>query len=324
MRGQDYSPALCIQHRMIARNIIAIGASAGGFEAIQKVVSGLPANLQAAVFITQHLFERSEGILPEILNRIGVLPALHPWEETSIRMGTIYVAPPDYHLLLTPESVHLGHGPKENLQRPCINTMFRSAAASHGNRVAGVLLTGLLDDGSAGLWEIQQHGGATIVQDPEEAAFRSMPENAIRALNVQYIMRLAEMAPLLTRLTMGDKKDFEKPQPSTVTEELITQACPECGGVMRMVKLGKLREYSCHVGHRFGLKTMIAEKGRTIERAIWSALAQSEELMTLLEEAKPELDPDTAASLQKEIELRVHEQGALRKLIERSKTVIES
>ena len=123
---------------------------------------------------------------------------------------------------------------------------------------------------------------------------------------------------------MGDKKDFERPQPSPVTEELITQACPECGGVMRMVKLGKLREYSCHVGHRFGLKTMIAEKGRTIERAIWSALAQSEELTTLLEEAKPELDPDTAASLQKEIEVRVHEQGALRKLVERSKTAMES
>jgi two-component system, chemotaxis family, protein-glutamate methylesterase/glutaminase len=312
-----------IQHGMVARNIIAVGASAGGFEAIQKVVSGLPADLHAAVFITQHLSERGEGILPEILNRIGLLPALHPWEETSIQMGTIYVAPPDYHLLLTPDSVHLGHGPKENLQRPCINTMFRSAASSHGNRVAGVLLTGLLDDGSAGLWEIQQHGGATVVQDPDEAAYRSMPENAIRGLNVQYIVRLAEMAPLLTRLTMGDKSEFKRPQPSHVSEEPITQACPECGGVMRLVKLGNLREYSCHVGHRFGLKTMISEKSRTIERAIWSALAQSEELTTLLEEAKPELDPNTAASLQKEIEERAREQGVLRKLIERGKTGAE-
>ena len=225
-----------------------MGASAGGFEAIQKVVSAFPPGLPAAVFITQHQAGRSEGILPEILNRVCPLQALHPWEETAIEMGKIYVAPPDYHLLLTPDSVHIGHGPKENMQRPCINVMFRSAAAAHGPRVAGVLLTGLLDDGAAGLWEIQQKGGATIVQDPEEAAYRSMPESAIRGLNVQYIVRLAEMPPLLTRLTMGDRNAQKSADSVEVIDETVSQVCPDCGGVMKLHRMGRLLEYQCHVG----------------------------------------------------------------------------
>ncbi|MBE7182040.1 MAG: chemotaxis protein CheB, partial [Terriglobus roseus] len=282
---------------MIARNIIVIGASAGGIDAIRKLAASFPADLQAAVFVTMHLAERSEGILPDILNRAGPLPAAHPWEETRIQPGRIYVAPPDYHLILTPETVHVGHGPRENLQRPCINTMFRSAAAAHGEHVAGVLLTGLLDDGAAGLWEIQQHGGATIVQDPEEAQYRSMPESAIRGLNVQYILRLHEMAPLLKRLTMGENNTFRDVRSGPPEEERTLQACPECGGVMRLYRLGGLKEYSCHVGHRFGLKTMIAEKSSVVERSMWTALSQSEELSDLLEKELSEIDPEHAPAL---------------------------
>jgi two-component system chemotaxis response regulator CheB len=304
---------------MVARNIIVIGASAGGFDAIKRIVAGFPADLHAALFITIHVFERSQGLLPEILNRAGPLPAIHPWEETPIQPGRIYVAPPDYHLILTPETVHVGHGPKENLHRPCINTMFRSAALSHGERVAGVLLTGLLDDGAAGLWEIQQHGGSTIVQDPDEAAYRSMPESAIRGLNVQYILRLAEIPPLLTRLTMGDDNTVPdlKPAPQ---EEPSQQACPECGGVMKLRHLGRIREYRCHVGHRLGLKTMIAEKSGVVERALWSALSQSEELSQLLEQAVPGVEEKSAPALKEEIDQRKKQQQLLRALMERAKT----
>jgi two-component system chemotaxis response regulator CheB len=303
---------------MTPRNIIAIGTSAGGFAAIQTLVSTLPKDLAAAVFITVHLASRSEGALPEILNRLGTLPASTPWEEEPIRMGQIYVAPPDYHLLLTPESVHLGHGPKENLQRPCINTMLRSAAHAHGERVVGVLLTGMLDDGAAGLWEVQQQGGVTAVQDPEEADYRSMPESAIRGLNVQYIVRLAEMASLFKRLTVGDSQRTASSQNETIAE-LARQACPECGGVMKMSKLGQLREYACHVGHRFGLKTMIAEKSGTIERTMWGALAQSVELSELLLQAIQDLDAETGVELEKELAARRHEQEILRAFIERAK-----
>jgi two-component system, chemotaxis family, protein-glutamate methylesterase/glutaminase len=302
---------------MVARNIIAIGASAGGFEAIQKITAAFPADLRAAVFVTLHLFERSEGILPKVLNRMGPLPAMHPWDSTPIEMGRIYVAPPDYHLLLTPTSVHLGHGPKENMQRPCINTMFRSAAAAHGERVIGVLLTGLLDDGAAGLWDIQQHGGATVAQDPEEAAFRSMPESAIRGLNVQYILRLSEMAPLVTRLTMGDEhqETYSVEEPKILPSQ---QACPECGGAMKLEQRGGLREYSCHVGHRFGLKTMIAEKAVRVEQAMSHALSQSEELVELLrEESKAGLETFAADQLTKEVEQRQKQIQTLRNMLER-------
>lgn len=305
---------------MVARDIIVIGASAGGFDATEKLVSMFPPDLQAAVFVTIHVAGRSSGVLPEILNRVGPLKAIHPWEETPIQKGTIYVAPPDFHLILTPETVHVGHGPKENLQRPCINTMFRSAAAAHGERVAGVLLTGLLDDGAAGLWEIQQRGGVTVVQDPEEAAFRSMPESAILGLNVQYIVRLAEMSPLLVRLTMGDRAQSKEGKSERPTERLTMQACPECGGAMTLYEMGQLKEFRCHVGHRFGLKTLIAEKSGVVERAISMALSQSEELLELLEQARTSLDEESSAQIHDEIAQGKKEQGTLRSLMERSVT----
>jgi two-component system, chemotaxis family, protein-glutamate methylesterase/glutaminase len=304
---------------MVARNIIVIGASAGGFEAVPKLVGALPADLKAAVFVTMHLFERSEGILPEILNRAGPLLALHPWEETPIQPGHVYVAPPDYHLVINADTVQVGHGPKENLQRPCINTMFRSAALSHGEHVVGVLLTGLLDDGAAGLWEIQQRGGATLVQDPEEAQYRSMPESAIRGLNVQYIQRLEEMPSLLTRLTMGEKNTFRDVRSVPTEEEATMQACPECGGAMKLFRHGRLKEYCCHVGHRFGLKTMIAEKTGVVERAMWTALSQSEELSDLLQHALEDAEPEHVPAMQEELEQRKKEQQLLRTVLENAK-----
>lgn len=313
-RAWSYSPLSCASYAaMVARNIIVVGTSAGGFEALQRLVSGFPADLPATVFITMHLFERSKGVLSELLSRVGPLPAMQPWEGAPIRPGQIYVAPPNYHMILGRTSVHLGHGPKENLQRPCINTMFRSAAANHGERVAGVLLTGMLDDGAAGLWEIQQHGGATVVQDPDEAAFRSMPDSAIRGLNVQYIQRLAEISPLLTRLSMGDNdSSFESSSASAPHEESTAQACPECGGVMRLYRLGKLHEYRCHVGHRLGLETMIAEKSEVVERSIWTALSQCEELCALLEETLSEEGRSNRTALQQELADRHKEQEVLR------------
>lgn len=297
---------------MPARDIIVIGASAGGFEAIQALSASLPADLPAAVFITLHVYPRSDGVLPELLSCTGPLPAAHAVDGEPIRAGRIYVAPPDYHMVVAPGHVQLSHGPKENLQRPCINVMFRSAAAVYGERVAGILLTGLLDDGAAGLWEIQQHHGATIVQDPEEATFRSMPDSAVRGLNVQYIVRLAEMGPLLARLSVADHSHSAPGEPVSPIEERSGQACPECGGAMTTVRMGGLREYRCHIGHRFGLQTLIADKSRVVEQAVNLALSQSEELSELLEEALPQ--SGAPEQLSKEIARHRKEQTALRDL----------
>lgn len=304
---------------MTPREIIVMGASAGGVSALKRLVAALPSDLPAAVFITLHLFERSETVLPEILSNLSALPVVSLSEGQAIRPGHIYVAPPDYHLLLSPGYVGLGHGPKENLQRPCINVMFRSAAAAYGDRVVGVLLTGMLDDGASGLWEIQQHGGVTVVQDPNEAMYRSMPESAIRGFEVDYIVRIAELGSLLARLAHGDVTlPRENIDPaSSETSRDVRQSCPECGGAMTRAQLGRLHEYRCHIGHRFGLKTMIAEKSGWLERTITTALAQTEELTDLLEEAKGITEPSVRQALDQEIEARQEQANQIRELLER-------
>jgi two-component system, chemotaxis family, protein-glutamate methylesterase/glutaminase len=299
---------------MSLRDIIVIGASAGGLSALQRVVENLPRDLQAAVFVTLHRYSLGDGLLPSLLNRSGPLPAAHAEDEEPIRHGRIYVAPQDYHLRLENGRMLLSHGPRENLQRPCINVMFRSAAAAYGTRVAGVLLTGLLDDGAAGLWEIQQRGGITIVQDPDEAQFRSMPENAISGLNVQYIVRLDEIGPLLRWLSTED--GAEPPQSGAEPElESASQSCPACTGAMTVANGGKLKEFRCHIGHRFGLNSLIAQKRDVIEGALDTALAQSEELTALLEGSLAESsDPGDSDQLRGEIVERKSEQEALREL----------
>ena len=310
---------------MVARDRIVIGASAGGVSALRHMVAGLPSDLPAAIFITLHMFQRGELFLPDVLNAAGPLRACLARDGLPIEEGRIYVAPPDHHLLIAPEAVRLGHGPREGLQRPSINVMFRSAAASFGDRVAGVVLTGLLDDGASGLWEILQHGGVTVVQDPEEAAYRSMPESAVRGLNVQYILKLNEMAPLLTRLSMGERRESRTVPDSMTTGSTRTeassalQACPECGGVMVLEKLGEIKEYVCHVGHRLGIQSMISDKADLVERAMWTALSQSEELVALLEQAQADGEPGFLAPEKTEIAARQADIVTLRAVLERNK-----
>jgi two-component system, chemotaxis family, protein-glutamate methylesterase/glutaminase len=300
---------------MSTRDIVVIGASAGGLQALPRLASTLPNEFQAAVFVTLHLYNGEDGFLPLLLNRTGPLPAAHARDGEPVKRGRIYVAPPDYHLGLEKGRVLLSHGPKENLQRPCINVMFRSAASAYGSRVVGVLLTGMLDDGAAGLWEIQRQGGATIVQDPEEAQFRSMPDSAIRGLNVQYIVPVAQIGPLLTQLAEEDGQRASASY-TEARREPSSQSCPACGGAMTAAKFGSLYEFQCHLGHRFGLKSMIAEKREVVGSTIDSALAQSEELTALLQLSLAEqLEPEGLDELRAELSKRKNQQGTLRALV---------
>jgi two-component system chemotaxis response regulator CheB len=190
---------------MPKRDIITIGGSAGSVEALQKIVQRLPADFPAAVFVVTHLSPRGKNFLPEILDGRGALPARQAQEGERIQPGEIYIAPPDRHLLVAEHHIHLTRGPKEGLHRPSINVTFRSAAATYGPRVIGVLLSGMLDDGAAGLWEIANRRGATVVQDPAEAPFPSMPLNALQDAAVHYRLSAAEIGPLLPRLVNGDE-----------------------------------------------------------------------------------------------------------------------
>jgi len=184
--------------------LIAIGASAGGIEALKVLVAGLPADLPAAVAIVNHLAPESPGYLPAILSHAGPLPASHGRDREPLLPGRIYVAPPDRHMLVVGGCVLLTDGARENGMRPAIDPLFRSAAVSFGNRAIGVVLTGALDDGTAGLAAIKNRGGLAVVQDPADAETPSMPESALQHVVVDHMAPLSAMAALLVRLVQEE------------------------------------------------------------------------------------------------------------------------
>src|SRR5688572_1864255 len=161
---------------MSKRDIIVIGASAGGVEALKQLASQLPENFPAAVLMVLHVSPHGYSVLPNILNRAGPLKAMHPLEGQAIERGRIYVAPPDHHLLVKPGYITLARGPKENGHRPAVDPLFRSAARSYGQRVIGIVLSGVLDDGTAGLLAVKMRHGLAIVQHPEDALYSAMPK----------------------------------------------------------------------------------------------------------------------------------------------------
>src|SRR5262245_14798634 len=185
---------------MPGHDIIVIGASAGGVEALSKVVKDFPRDLPAAVFIALHHPAHSDSVLPKILTRKGHLLAVHAEDGLLIQLGRIYVAPPDQHMLIKRGYIRVVHGPRENGSRPAIDPMFRTAALAYGKRVVGVILSGALDDGTAGLVAVKRRGGIAMVQDPEEALYSGMPRSAIDNNEVDYILQASEIASTLERL----------------------------------------------------------------------------------------------------------------------------
>src|ERR1051325_9153043 len=202
------------------KDIVVVGASAGGIEALRMLVAGLPAKLPASIFVVLHTSPQAPGMLAEILDNVGGLSARSAKDRERIRRGTIYVAPPDRHLLIEPNRVRVTRGPKENRFRPAIDPLFRSAAQTYGPRTIGIILTGYLDDGSAGLWTVKQLGGTTIVQDPSDALIPFMPQNALAHVKVDYCLPLAEIAPLLVRLTSETEEEGVYPVPKEVEIEV--------------------------------------------------------------------------------------------------------
>ncbi len=291
---------------MALKDIIVIGASAGGFEALKKLVGGLPKDLAAAVFVVWHLPANAHGVLPSVLGKEGTLPAAHGVDGEEISTGRIYVAPPDHHLLVEENRVRITKGPKENRFRPAVDTLFRSAAYACGARVIGVVLSGALDDGTAGLWTIKHRGGTAIVQEPADAEFSSMPESALRQVDVDYAVPVSEMGALLTRLTgeqileareitMNENKKTEIEVRIAAEEsgfevgvmnlgEISPFTCPDCHGALIKIKDGKIARFRCHTGHAFSADTLLANMTERIEDSMWSAMREMEESVMLLRE----------------------------------------
>ena len=282
-------------------DIVVVGASAGGVEALVKFVSKLPAGLQAAVFVVLHIPPQSPSMLPTILSRSGQLPALHPIDGTKYEHGQIYVAPPDHHMLLEEGHIRIVRGPKENRHRPAIDPLFRSAASIHGPRVIGIILTGALDDGTAGLLAIKHQEGITIVQDPDEALYPSMPRSALEHVKVDYMLPLVDITPRVVAIVATEvNKTMDKPAPEDMQNELSLAkmdlsrqkndirvgtpsqySCPECGGVLWEIQDKSLLRFRCRVGHAFSVDSMMAEQSEAIEEAMWAALKTLEEQVSI-------------------------------------------
>jgi two-component system chemotaxis response regulator CheB len=200
--------------KMLGHDIIVVGASAGGVQALTKLASGLPRNLPAAVFVVLHIAPQAASVLPILLSRAGPLPAAHPFDGEAIEHGRIYIAPPDWHLQLKPGCIHLTQGAKENYLRPAADPLFRTAAQAYGPRVVGVVLSGNLHDGTAGLQAVKGKGGVTVCQNPAEALYSGMPLSACENVEVDWVLPVSEIAAVLARLASEPVEEEEEGLPS--------------------------------------------------------------------------------------------------------------
>ncbi|HZP62629.1 MAG TPA: chemotaxis protein CheB [Terriglobales bacterium] len=271
---------------MPKRDIVVVGASAGGIGVLQTVLSALPWNLHAAIFVVLHTTEDSPGLLPEILNRKSRLPVLYAVHNAPIFPCRIYIAPSGRHMLVDRNRVRLTLEARENRLRPSVDTLFRSASYAYADRVIGVVLTGNLDDGSAGLADIKTRGGLAIVQDPQDAAAPSMPGNAIEATNVDFILPAEEIGPKIVELTQKTVAqvtsiDQVPAQGAQKTNELQATgqfySCPECGGVLEELPENGTLRYRCRVGHIYSPESLLADQSVALERALWAAIRSMEE-----------------------------------------------
>src|SRR5687767_14749964 len=206
---------------MLKRDVIVIGASAGGVEALAELAHGLPADLPAVVFVVLHLTPDARSNLPGILKRAGPLPASHAVDGGTIHPGQIYIAPPNRHLLLEGDQMHLSIGPRVNSVRPSIDVLFRSAARTFDARVVGIVLSGNLDDGTLGLDAIRRRGGIAVVQDPEEARFSGMPRSAIERVDPAFVLPVAEIPTLIRKLTGGGPEGVPPAERSKAVEREV-------------------------------------------------------------------------------------------------------
>jgi two-component system chemotaxis response regulator CheB len=277
---------------MAGHDIIVVGASAGGVEALTEVVRGLPPGLPAAVFVVCHFPSGVRSALPDILSRSGPLLASHARDGEPTYPGHVYVAPPDYHLVVEPGKVRLNREARESGFRPAIDPLFRSAARVYGPRVVAVVLSGSALDGVAGLMAVRSEGGITIVQDPTDAVMASLPENARAIASPDYVVPAAELAALLVKLVHRpvpgaggpNMVDPLESMPKIVDEDMKAQSrgerrgavsvftCPECGGSLWQVDDHELVRFRCHVGHAYYGEGLLSEQAEALEAALWTAV----------------------------------------------------
>jgi two-component system, chemotaxis family, protein-glutamate methylesterase/glutaminase len=331
--------------RLVQRELVAIGASAGGVEALRELVSSLPPELPASILVVMHVLPTGTSMLPAILARAGRLPAATASHGERLQRGHIYVAPPDHHLLVRDRHMELSHGPRENGHRPALDPLFRSVARTYGERAIGVVLSGTLDDGAAGLGMLRERGGATIAQDPDDALYGGMPQSAIDIGAAEHVVKISEMSGLLCSLIDKPVEPNRQPaaergpDPGPTLEiadkgapsdgDLTPLTCPECGGALWEHQEGDAIRFRCHVGHAYSPESMQTEQGRALEAALWSALRSLQEREALFRRIARRRDtmlsPATAARFDgKAKEVAVHADAIRRTIAELGGTPVAS
>ena len=321
---------------MKIKRMIAVGTSAGGLDALIRLIAPLPKNFPAPIFVVQHMAADATGeVLVGALNKRGRLKCKHPQNGEKFQPGQIYVAPPDHHMLITKERIIISKGARENRSRPAIDPLFRSAAVAYGAKVVGVLLTGYLDDGTSGLVAIKRCGGTCVVQKPTDAAYPDMPQNALNNLTPDYCLPVSAMGELLRRLVLKPtRKSRSVPEDITseavIAERVVSDVtaveklgeqvpfnCPNCSGVLWKVTKGSLLRYRCHTGHAFTASVLLAEQTKKIEETLWVALRMFEERKNLLKRmADPRGGVFNRSAAEKAKESQIH--------IERIRTILLS
>lgn len=282
--------------------VVVIGTSAGGLEALKKLIGQLRKKFPLPILVVQHIAADATGnVLLEGLNRFGSLICQHAKDGDKLKPGHLYLAPSDHHLMIGENlKILVTKGAQENRSRPAIDPLFRSAAVAFGNGVIGILLTGYLDDGTAGMKVIKRCGGLCIVQDPDDADYPDMPRNALAQVNVDYCLPLAEIGSLLYEL-IPQKRGKRIPVPedilieAKIAERVLSDLssvnalgdqvpfnCPGCGGVLWKVDEDPNLRFRCHTGHAYTAAALLAEQTQKIEETMWTALRMFEERKNLL------------------------------------------
>jgi two-component system, chemotaxis family, protein-glutamate methylesterase/glutaminase len=333
------------QSELVANDVVVIGGSAGSIAAMRVIVGALPVDFPAAVLIVTHLARRRPSALDRILDRAGSLPCTFASDKQELVPGRIYLAPPERHLVLQDHRTRLIYGPRHNLARPAIDLLFGSAAESFGRHVTGVILSGMLDDGAQGLAAIKQRGGTTVVQDPEDALHRDMPENALRTADVDHVLPASQIGSLLVEqlgrrvegwahpagllgeaaVGVGSTPErvvgiMENTQVIEPDSEVFVLSCPECGGPLTEMGEKELLSYRCVVGHGYSLETLSELQHDGVERALWTALRSMRELIALRRRMVERMEihnwgPKRKAELEHEIEEAERDVSVLRRLL---------
>ena len=283
------------------RDLVVVGASAGGVEALRDLLGRLPADLPAAVLVVLHMPSGSRSALPAILDRVCALPVRPARHGDPLELGTVTVCVPDVHLIVDGDRIALSRGPRENGHRPAVDVLFRSAARAAGPRVVGVVLSGALDDGTAGVIAVRARGGVGVVQDPDDAMYASMPLHAHEVGGAEHVVPVAAMPELLARLLEEEVGVAEVPPPSELMETEAAMAeldgdaydapdrpgvasgfgCPTCHGALFTITEGPMERYRCRVGHAWSPEALAQEQSQALEGALWMALRGLEERAAL-------------------------------------------